>query len=239
MVVGSLVKWLGLALVGMFAITSIVDPQRAYGSTQVFGNVGTALGNLGRGVQSLLTGVGTGSAQLLNPLWTLRDLIYGSNAGVQIGNDVRQSVTTNNLSAQQIPSQQSAIQLDPNAAFTPMRTWRYDDPATFASPPNYSVVGAEQGAAAAANQVVTGYSYHSRPSISPSPVAQATVHGQSLPLSQAAISHYQSIGVSVSPASSQTVASQNSSNATSNSSASSNYRAGAAQAAGYSTGRPR
>jgi len=65
------------------------------------------------------------------------------------------------------------------------------------------------------------------------------VHGQSLPLSQAAISHYQALGVTVSPSTNQTVSSQNSGNATGASSASSNYSAGAAQAAGYSTGRPR
>jgi len=60
-----------------------------------------------------------------------------------------------------------------------------------------------------------------------------------LPLSQAAIKHYQAIGVAVSPESSETVAAQNAGNATSNRSASASYSAGAAQAAGYSTGSPR
>jgi len=85
----------------------------------------------------------------------------------------------------------------------------------------------------------SGFSFSSRPLISSGPVAQVMVHGQSLPLSQAAISHYQALGVSVSPESNQTIQSQNSNNATSNSSASSNYQAGQAQAAGFSTGRPR
>jgi hypothetical protein len=65
------------------------------------------------------------------------------------------------------------------------------------------------------------------------------VHGESLPLTQAAISHYQALGVTVSPEVNQTIQSQNSGNATGASSATSNYQAGAAQAAGYSTGRPR
>ena len=65
------------------------------------------------------------------------------------------------------------------------------------------------------------------------------VHGQSLPLSQAAISHYQALGVTVSPEVNQSVQSQNAGNATGASSASSNYQAGQAQSMGYSTGRPR
>ena len=98
-------------------------------------------------------------------------------------------------------------------------------------------------AAEAANQAIQGFSYSSQPSISPVPVAQAIVDfgtsQQPLPLSQAAISYYQALGVSVSPETNQSVAAQNSGNATSNSSASANYRAGAAQRAGYSTGSPR
>jgi hypothetical protein len=57
------------------------------------------------------------------------------------------------------------------------------------------------------------FQFNIQPSISPAPVALSVVHGQTLPLSQAAIDHYQSLGVSVSPANSQTVASRNTSNA--------------------------
>jgi len=205
----SLGKWIILGLAGAFAISALVDPARAQGTVSAFGGIGTALGSLGGGVQSLLTGVGTGTAKLFNPLFTLRDLIYGPQAGVQVEKDIYQVSATGNLTTKQTPYEVEAIQLDPNAPYTP-----------FPNP-------------------VTGFSYSSRPGISPDPVAQVMVHGQSLPLSQAAISHYQSLGVEVSPASSQTVSSQNSGNATSVSSASSNYSAGAAQAAGYSTGSPR
>ena len=218
---------------GAFAISSLIDPARAQGTVQAFGGIGTALGNLGRGTQSLLTGIGTGAAQLFNPLWTLRDLIYGPQAGVQTPTDIRQSVTTGNLPSQQIPTEIQAIQMDPSAPYTPITT------GFGGAPLPYSEAAATQGAAAAANQTLQGFSYRSRPSISPVPVAQVMVHGSSLPLSQAAINHYQSLGVEVSPTSNQTVASQNSSNATSASSASSNFSAGAAQAAGFSTGRPR
>ena len=228
----SLGKWIILGLAGAFAISALVDPARAQGTVSAFGGIGGALGSLGSGVQSLLTGVGTGTAKLFNPLFTLRDLIYGPQAGVQTQGDIEQVTSTGNIQASQIAAQQRAIELDPAAQFTPITTG-------FGGEPLYSQQAAEQGAAQAANLAMEGFSYSFRPSIGPAPVAQATVHGQSLPLSQAAISHYQSLGVEVSPASSQTVSSQNSGNATSVSSASSNYSAGAAQAAGYSTGRPR
>jgi hypothetical protein len=190
------------------------------------------LGSLGSGVQSLLTGVGTGTAKLFNPLFTLRDLIYGPQAGVQVQGDIEQVTSTGNIQASQIAAQQRAIELDPAAPFTPITTG-------FGGEPLYSQQAAEQGAAQAANTALEGFSYSFRPSIGPAPVAQATVHGQSLPLSQAAISHYQALGVVVSPSNNQTVSSQNSGNATGVSSASSNYSSGAAQAAGFSTGRPR
>ena len=234
----SLGKWIILGLAGAFAISALVDPARAQGTVSAFGGIGGALGSLGSGVQSLLTGVGTGTAKLFNPLFTLRDLIYGPQAGVQVPNDIRQSSSTQNLTVKQEPLEMKSIMLDPAAPYTPVTTGFGGTPA-LGEPPNYSVGIAQEGAAEAANTAVQGFSYRFRPSISPAPVAQVMVHGESLPLSQAAISHYQELGVTVSPEVNQTIQSQNSGNATGASSASSNFQAGAAQAAGYSTGRPR
>jgi len=234
----SIGKWIILGLAGAFAISALVDPARAQGTVSAFGGIGGALGSLGSGVQSLLTGVGTGTAKLFNPLFTLRDLIYGPQAGVQVPNDIRQSSSTQNLTVKQEPFQMKSIMLDPAAPYTPVTTGPGGTPA-LGEPPNYSVGIAQEGAAAAADTAVQGFSYRFTPSISPAPVAQVMVHGESLPLSQAAISHYQALGVTVSPEVNQTIQSQNSGNATGASSASSNYQAGAAQAAGYSTGRPR
>jgi hypothetical protein len=234
----SIGKWLIYGLVGAFAISALVDPARAQGTIGAFSGVGTALGSLGAGVQSLFTGVGTGTAKLFNPLFTLRDLIYGPQAGVQVPNDIRQSSSTQNLTAKQEPFEMKSIMYAPQAAYTPATTGFGGSPA-LGEPPNYSVGIAQEGAAEAANTAVQGFSYRFTPSISPAPVAQVMVHGESLPLSQAAISHYQELGVTVSPEVNQTIQSQNSGNATGASSASSNYQAGAAQAAGYSTGKPR
>ena len=234
----SIGKWLILGLAGAFAISALVDPARAQGTVSAFGGIGTALGSLGSGVQSLLTGTGVGVSKLFNPLFTLRDLIYGPQAGVQVPNDIRQSSSTQNLTVKQEPFEMKSIMLDPAAPYTPVTTGFGGTPA-LGEPPNYSVGIAQEGAAEAANTAVQGFSYRFTPSISPAPVAQVMVHGESLPLSQAAIDHYQALGVTVSPEVNQTIQSQNSGNATGASSASSNYQAGAAQAAGFSTGRPR
>ena len=235
----SLGKWLILGLAGAFAISALVDPARAQGTVGAFSGIGGVLGNLGAGLKSLGQGAGSGAAGLLNPLWTLRDLIYGPQAGVQVQSDISQVSETGNIHTSQVAGQQTAIELDPYAQFTPITTGFGGAP--LATPPAYTYEKAQEGAAIAAEHAMEGFSYHFKPSISPTPVAQVTVHGQSMPLSQAAISHYQALGVTVSPEVNQTVAAQNSGNATSVSSASSNYQAGAAQAAGYSTGsgRPR
>ena len=229
---------------GAFAVSALINPARASGTAQAFGGIGSALGNLGTGTQSLLTGIGTGASQLLNPLWTLRDLIFGPQAGVQVPTDVNQVIKTGNIRTEnQEIRQGKAIELDPTAPFTPLPSnFNYDT--TFGTPPQYSFQKGEIGAAVAANTTLEqssyrpGFSYSSDPSIAAQPVAQAIVHGRSLPLTQSAISHYQALGVSVSPESAGTVNAQNSNNATSNSSASANFSAGAAQKAGYSTGRP-
>jgi len=233
----SIGKLLLYGLVGAFAISALIDPARAQGTASAFGGIGGALGSLGSGVQSLLTGTGTGVSKLFNPLFTLRDLIYGPQAGVQIPTDIRQSSSTQNLTTQQQPFEMKAIMLDPAAPYTPVTTGFGGTPA-LGEPPNYSFGIAQEGAAEAANTAVQGFSYRSVPGLGPGPVAQVMVHGESLPLSQAAISYYQSLGVTVSPEVNQTIQSQNSGNATGASSASSNYSAGAAQAAGYSTGSP-
>jgi len=234
----SIGKWLLYGLVGAFAVSALVDPARAQGTIGAFSGVGTALGSLGGGIQSLLTGTGIGISKMFNPLFTLRDLIYGPQAGVQIPTDIRQSSSTQNLTIKQEPAEMKSIMLDPAAPYTPITTGFGGTPA-LGEPPHYSVAIAQEGAAEAANTAVQGFSYSSVPGLGPGPVAQVMVHGESLPLSQAAISHYQALGVTVSPEVNQTIQAQNSGNATGASSASSNYQAGAAQAAGYSTGRPR
>lgn len=186
MVAGSLTKYLLYGLIAAFAITSLADPQRAYASTRAFGGVGSALGSLGTGLQSLFTGVGTGFSQLFNPLWTLKDLIFSPQAGVQTPTDIREIASTQTIPQTPQQQQYEAIETSPlpypqqQRPTNPIFAFQYD------------------------------------PRIDPAQaVAPSRVHGQTVPLSQAAISYYQSIGVQVSPESNQTIQSRNPANATS------------------------
>jgi|TARA_B110000263_G_scaffold236490_1_gene235877 hypothetical protein len=87
MVVGIIKKILPIALIGigLFAAANIVArpgsaSMSAKALSETLTSFGGGIGSIGSGVQSLFSGIGTGSAQLLNPLFTLKDLIYGDQA---------------------------------------------------------------------------------------------------------------------------------------------------------------
>ena len=91
MVVGIIKKILPIAIIGIgvFALANIVArPKEASMSatalSETLTSFGGGIGAIGSGVQSLFSGIGTGSAQLLNPLFTLKDLIYGEGSTQQI-----------------------------------------------------------------------------------------------------------------------------------------------------------
>jgi len=240
----SIGKWLILGLAGAFALSALIDPARAQGTVSAFGGIGTALGSLGSGVQSLLTGTGTGVAKLFNPLFTLRDLIYGPQAGVQVQSDIEQVTSTGNLQASQIAAQQQAIELDPAAPFTPVNTGFGGVPLLDVSPLFNISPSVLPTQVAQFGGIDTSYGWGFGPS------SQVTVNpplsiggGENLAGANLASLEGQTLAGVLQASNTfnnpSTVASQNSSNASSNSSASANYTSGAAQAAGYSTGRPR
>jgi hypothetical protein len=226
----SITKWLIYGLVGAFALSSLIDPARAQGTVSAFSGIGGVLGNLGAGLKSLGQGAGSGAAGLLNPLWTLRDLIYGPQAGVQTPTDIQQATSTGIITTpQQNIRTQTAIQLDPNAPFTPVttgfggevfqQTQEYHPilgqiPREPLGITPYSYQVSEQGAALAADHTIRGFSYSYEPGLNPQAVTQAQVHGVNVPLTAQAVEYYQSIGVDVSPANPQTVAANNPGNAT-------------------------
>jgi len=171
----SITKWLIYGLVGAFALSSLIDPARAQGTVGAFSGIGGVLGNLGAGLKSLGQGAGSGAAGLLNPLWTLRDLIYGPQAGVQTPTDIQQATSTGLITTpQQNIKTQTAIQLDPNAPFTPVTTG-YGG--VVGMSPNYNYQVSQQGAAEAADHTVRGFSYSYEPGLNPIAVTQAQVHG--------------------------------------------------------------
>jgi len=102
MVVGILKKIVPIAIAGLaiFALANIVArPQMAQASAGALGSTlgafGTGLGSIGTGVQSLLTGIGSGSAKLLDPLFSLKTLIYGDSANLVLQ---EQAATATNTS---------------------------------------------------------------------------------------------------------------------------------------------
>ena len=211
----SITKWLVLGLVGAFAVKSLIAPQEAYATTEAFRGVGTALGSLGAGVQSLFSGVGTGTAKLFNPLFTLRDLIYGPQGGDQHTKETREVISTGAV---------------------PPGTYPVPQPPQFPTPPTSRPTG---GGFTYSLRPTIG----SAP-VTDARVSWDTGAARSLPLSADAVKYYQRIGVSVSPSNPQTVQSNNSANATSikHTGASSGPASGgglrAAQSRGYSTGKP-
>jgi len=206
----SIGKWLLFGLVGAFAISALVDPQRAFATTQAFKGVGGALGSLGGGIQSLFTGVGTGAAKLFNPLFTLKDLIYGPQAGLQTQTDVREIGSTGGYAttSEEIQSTATLQTISPSQQAAGYRT---PSPTTPSSKPPFTITGGSPGST---------WTFLT-------------------PVTPTSVEYYNALGVTPSPTSSQTTSSRNSGNATSASSASATYSAGAAQRAGYSTGSPR
>ena len=81
-----LTKILPIAAVGLglaFLYNVISKPGQASESAGALGqtlfSVGGGLGSVGGGINEFLTGIGTGSAKLLDPLFTLKTLFYGDD----------------------------------------------------------------------------------------------------------------------------------------------------------------
>jgi len=88
MVITSLLsKIIPLAAVGLgiaFLANVLTKPGQASESAgalgQTLGAFGSGLGSLGGGISGLLTGIGQGSAKLLDPLFSLKTLFYGDDS---------------------------------------------------------------------------------------------------------------------------------------------------------------
>ena len=89
----SIVKLLTLGIAGATAIIFLRDAatkglgvaaaETGAGFGGLGGGIGATFSSLGQGLQQFGSGVGTGVAKLFDPLFTLRDLIYGPQAGQQ------------------------------------------------------------------------------------------------------------------------------------------------------------
>jgi len=79
MVIGKIGGYLALGLVGAFLLNTLVRPQSALGTGAALTETGTGIASIGMGIGESLRSIGSGSAKLLDPLFSLKDLIYDSN----------------------------------------------------------------------------------------------------------------------------------------------------------------
>ena len=79
MVVGKIGGYLALGLIAAFLINALARPQQAIATGAALSSTGAGIGGIGEGIGDALRSIGSGSAKLFDPLFTLRDLVYDSN----------------------------------------------------------------------------------------------------------------------------------------------------------------
>ena len=79
MVIGKITSYLALGLVGAFLLNSIIRPGSAIGTGAALQETGSGISAIGQGIGDSLRSIGSGSAKLFDPLFSLKDLIYSSD----------------------------------------------------------------------------------------------------------------------------------------------------------------
>jgi len=79
MVIGKLTGYLALGLIGAFLINALVRPASAIGTGGALQATGLGIASIGAGIGESLRSIGSGSSKLLDPLFSLRDLLYDAN----------------------------------------------------------------------------------------------------------------------------------------------------------------
>ncbi len=90
--------YLALGLVGAFLINALVRPQSALGTGAALTETGTGIASIGAGIGESLRSIGSGSSKLLDPLFSLRDLVYSSDVtgAANVSATAQNSGETNN-----------------------------------------------------------------------------------------------------------------------------------------------
>ena len=78
MVIAKLATYLGLAFVGAYLLNTLIRPVEALGTASALVETGSGIASIGEGIGSSLRSIGSGSAKLLDPLFSLKDLLYDS-----------------------------------------------------------------------------------------------------------------------------------------------------------------
>ena len=79
MVIGKIGSYLALGLVGAFLLNTLIRPASAIQTGAALGVTGSGIASIGQGIGDSLRSIGSGSAKLFDPLFTLRDLVYSSD----------------------------------------------------------------------------------------------------------------------------------------------------------------
>ena len=79
MVIGKITSYLALGLVGAFVLNTLIRPTSALGTGAALQETGIGISSIGKGIGDSLRFIGQGSAKLLDPLFSLRDLVYSSD----------------------------------------------------------------------------------------------------------------------------------------------------------------
>ena len=106
MVIGKITSYLALGLVGAFLINALVRPASAIGTGGALQETGKGIASIGAGIGESLRSIGSGSSKLLDPLFSLRDLLYDANVSgaASVGPVSQQQGATNVITGASNPS---------------------------------------------------------------------------------------------------------------------------------------
>ena len=106
MVIGKLTGYLALGLIGAFLINSLVRPASAIGTGGALQETGKGIASIGQGIGESLRSIGSGSSKLLDPLFSLKDLLYDANVSgaASVGPVSQEQGSTNVITGAANPS---------------------------------------------------------------------------------------------------------------------------------------
>ena len=97
---------MALGLVGAYLINALVRPASAIGTGGALQETGKGIASIGEGIGESLRSIGSGSSKLLDPLFSLRDLLYDANVSgaASVGPVSQEQGATNALTGTLNPS---------------------------------------------------------------------------------------------------------------------------------------
>jgi len=106
MVIGKLTGYLALGLIGAFLINTLARPAEAIGTAGALQETGKGIASIGQGIGSTLSSIGKGGADLFQPLWELKNLLFDANVSgaASVGPVSQEQGTTNVMTGVPTPT---------------------------------------------------------------------------------------------------------------------------------------